>query len=204
MTVTETSTTGDGGQLDAERFTGSAMEPTGITIEAPVRVPVERYLSPEFAALEHQKLWPKVWVIACTVDHVAHPGDFFELRLGWDSILIVRGDDGTLRAFQNACRHRGAQLLDGKRATTHWYFVDELLDKHPAIHYVADRRIVADRGAATTTGISASMPLALTLIEAIAGRTMAEAVGRDIGLGRWDASHDSGAFRFTRPFGMEI
>jgi putative intracellular protease/amidase len=93
-------------------------------------------------------------------------------------------------------------LLDGKRATTHWYYLRELRDKHPAIHYVRDRRLVVDRGVATTTGITASMPMSLTLIEAIAGRDKAEAVGRDIGLARWDARHDSGAFRFTRPFAL--
>jgi transcriptional regulator GlxA family with amidase domain len=93
-----------------------------------------------------------------------------------------------------------AGLLDGKRATTHWYYVEEMLEKHPAIRYVADRRIVVDAGVATTTGISASMPVALTLIEAMAGREKAEAVGRDIGLPDWDASHDSRAFQFTRPF----
>ena len=91
-------------------------------------------------------------------------------------------------------------LLDGKRATTHWYYVKELLTKHPAIHYVADRRMVIDGKVATTTGISASMPIALTLIEAIAGRQKAEAVARDIGVPDWDARHDSDAFRFTRPF----
>ena len=95
-----------------------------------------------------------------------------------------------------------AGLLDGKRATTHWYFVKELRDKHPAIHYVADRRLVVDQGVATTTGITASMPIALTLIEAIAGREKAEAVGRDIGLTHWDARHDSDAFQFTRPFAL--
>ena len=95
-----------------------------------------------------------------------------------------------------------AGLLDDKRATTHWYFVKELLDKHPAIHYVADRRLVVDRGVATTTGITASMPISLTLIEAIAGRDKAEAVGRDIGLTHWDARHDSDAFQFTRPFAL--
>ena len=95
-----------------------------------------------------------------------------------------------------------AGLLDGKRATTHWYYLDELRGKHPAIRYVADRRLVVDRGVATTTGISASMPMALALIEAIAGREKAEAVGRDLGLAHWDARHDSGAFRFTRPFAL--
>jgi putative intracellular protease/amidase len=93
-------------------------------------------------------------------------------------------------------------LLDGRRATTHWYYLRELRGKHPAIQYVADRRLVVDRGVATTTGITASMPMSLTLIEAIAGRHKAEAVGRDIGLGHWDARHDSGAFQFTRPFAL--
>jgi transcriptional regulator GlxA family with amidase domain len=51
----------------------------------------------------------------------------------------------------------------------------------------------------TTTGISASMPMALTLIEAIAGRDKAAAVGRDLGLMSWDARHVSDAFRFARP-----
>ncbi|MBI5265581.1 MAG: DJ-1/PfpI family protein [Bradyrhizobium sp.] len=93
-------------------------------------------------------------------------------------------------------------LLDGRRATTHWYYLKELRDKHPAVHYVANRRMVVDRGVATTTGITASMPMALTLIEAIAGRDKAEAVGREIGLARWDARHDSSAFQFTRPFAL--
>lgn len=95
-----------------------------------------------------------------------------------------------------------AGLLDGKRATTHWYYLDELRDRHPAIRYAADRRLVVDRGVATTTGISASMPMMLTLIEAIAGRDKAEAIGRDLGIMQWDARHDSEAFRFTRPFAL--
>jgi transcriptional regulator GlxA family with amidase domain len=95
-----------------------------------------------------------------------------------------------------------AGLLDGRRATTHWYFVEELLEMNPAVRYVPDRRIVVDTGVATTTGITASMPLALTLIEAIAGREAAEAVGRDLGLASWDARHDSSEFQFTRPFAL--
>ncbi len=93
-------------------------------------------------------------------------------------------------------------LLDGKRATTHWFSVKALREKHPAIHTIRDRRLVVDRGVATTTGISASMPMSLTLIEAIAGRDKAEAVGRDLGLPHWDARHDSDAFQFTRPFAL--
>jgi transcriptional regulator GlxA family with amidase domain len=95
-----------------------------------------------------------------------------------------------------------AGLLDGKRATTHWYSVGPLQRDHPDIQYVADRRIVVDKGVATTTGITASMPIALTLIEAIAGRAKAEEVARDLGVEQWDARHDSKAFAFTRPFAL--
>lgn len=93
-------------------------------------------------------------------------------------------------------------LLDGRRATTHWFYLKNWRSNHPDIRYVADRRIVVDRGVATTTGISASMPMSLTLIDAIAGRAKAEAVAREIGLPDWDARHDSNAFKFTRPFAL--
>lgn len=93
-----------------------------------------------------------------------------------------------------------AGLLDGKRATTHWYYLKELLKKHPSIRYVPDRRLVVDAGVATTTGISASMPMALTLVQAIAGREKAESVARAVGLEHWDSRHDSRAFQFNRSF----
>jgi putative intracellular protease/amidase len=97
-----------------------------------------------------------------------------------------------------------AGLLDGKQATTHWYYLDELREKHPAIRYVPDRRFVVDQSVATTTGITASMPMMLTLIEAIAGRERAQTVARDLGLPHWDARHDSDAFTLTRPFVLTV
>jgi transcriptional regulator GlxA family with amidase domain len=95
-------------------------------------------------------------------------------------------------------------LLDGRRATTHWYYRKEMLDRHPSIQYVADRRLVVERGVATTTGISASIPAMLTLIEAIAGRAKAEAVAAGLGVTHWDARHASGAFVLTRPFALTV
>jgi choline monooxygenase len=78
-----------------------------------VRIPKERYTSPAFFALERERLWPGTWVVACSSDHVAAPGDFFESRMGSLSVLIVRDDAGVLRAFQNVCRHRGNALCEG-------------------------------------------------------------------------------------------
>ena len=79
----------------------------------PTHIPKSRYLSPEFAALEMERMWPRVWQIACTVDHVSDPGDYFEYRIGPLSILIVRDLDGALRAYQNVCRHRGNLICTG-------------------------------------------------------------------------------------------
>jgi choline monooxygenase len=91
--------------------------PVGATITTggrePVTIPASRYVDPAFAELEHERLWPRVWQVACSVDHVATPGDVFEYRCGRYASIIVRGDDGALRAFQNACRHRGTALCDG-------------------------------------------------------------------------------------------
>jgi choline monooxygenase len=90
--------------------------PVTPTRATPVKIPVERYLSPVFFEQEMRDLWPRVWQLACTVDHVANPGDWHEYRIGPISVLIVRGDDGVLRAFQNVCLHRGSELCSGSGA----------------------------------------------------------------------------------------
>jgi nitrite reductase/ring-hydroxylating ferredoxin subunit len=93
--------------------------PVGSTIASvtrrrtPTRVPASRYTSAEWAERELQGLWPRVWQIACGVDHVAGAGDYFVYDVGPYSVLIVRADDGDLRAFQNVCRHRGNALCQG-------------------------------------------------------------------------------------------
>jgi len=92
---------------------GLAITASGIDRSGPTLVPVERYISPEWMAIENEKVWPRVWQVACSVDHVAEPGDFYEYRAGWLSIIVIRGDDGQLRAFQNACRHRGNAICQG-------------------------------------------------------------------------------------------
>ncbi len=106
-----------GGPAYAGEVTDEA--PVGSTIGAvstqrtPVLVPASRYTSPDWAALEAERLWPHVWQVACSVDHVRDPGDWFEHTCGALSVLIVRGEDGRLRAFQNVCLHRGNELCNG-------------------------------------------------------------------------------------------
>ncbi len=77
------------------------------------RVPASRYWSPEFFDLERRYLWPRTWQVACRVDEVPEPGDFTEYQILDQSYLVVRGGDGRIRAFQNACRHRATALARG-------------------------------------------------------------------------------------------
>lgn len=100
------------GELTDETPVGSTIGAVG-EVQGPTQVPASRYTSPEFAALELERLWPHVWQLASTVDHVRDPGDWYEYTCGPLSVLIVRGDDGVLRGFQNVCRHRGNELCAG-------------------------------------------------------------------------------------------
>src|SRR5690606_23082846 len=95
-------------------------------------------------------------------------------------------------------------LLKDHRATTHWWYLSKFLKIDPSIDYVRDRRMVADDRVVTTTGISASMPVALMLIEAIAGRAKAEEVAQDLGSHHWGAEHASDALRLTRDFATTV
>jgi phenylpropionate dioxygenase-like ring-hydroxylating dioxygenase large terminal subunit len=94
---------------------GTDLPPKGVPAGSVTRIPTDRYTSADWAALEQERLWPSVWQVACTLDHVSEPGDVFEHRAGWLSVLVVRGEDGELRAFQNTCRHRGNTLCEGEQ-----------------------------------------------------------------------------------------
>jgi phenylpropionate dioxygenase-like ring-hydroxylating dioxygenase large terminal subunit len=72
-----------------------------------------RYVSPEFAALEFERLWSRVWQVACREEEVADVGDFCEYVIGDQSIMVVRSEADTIRAFHNTCLHRGTRLADG-------------------------------------------------------------------------------------------
>jgi putative intracellular protease/amidase len=90
-----------------------------------------------------------------------------------------------------------AGILDDRRATTHWSYVEDLKKAAPSAKLVQDRRYVSDNGVTTATGISASLPVTVALIEAIAGQPRAQKVAREIGISTWDARHRSSDFKLT-------
>ncbi len=90
-----------------------------------------------------------------------------------------------------------AGLLDGRRFTGHWYDRSTLLERHPGATYVPNQRYVVDRGVATSTGVTASVPTMLALVEAIGGREKASALAAEVGVASWGTEHDSARFGLT-------
>lgn len=95
-----------------------------------------------------------------------------------------------------------AGLLEGKRATTHWRTIDRLERAHPGTRWLRNTRYVADGRIITTSGVSASIPISIALVEAIAGRARAEALGKTLGASDWSSKHNSLQFSLTPAFFM--
>jgi phenylpropionate dioxygenase-like ring-hydroxylating dioxygenase large terminal subunit len=74
---------------------------------------VGRYTDPDFARLEYEKLWSRVWQVAARVDEIPETGDCTTYKIGDQSILLVRVDTDTIKAYFNFCPHRGTTLGDG-------------------------------------------------------------------------------------------
>lgn len=78
----------------------------------------ERYTSKEFVALEVERMWPRVWQLVCHTQQMPSVGDYFEYRIVDQSFLLVRVADDRIKAFHNACQHRGMQLKAGAGTAT--------------------------------------------------------------------------------------
>lgn len=76
-------------------------------------VPVGPYISAEYFAREKEKIFKRMWLNVCRVDHLPKPGDYVVKNIAVldASVLLVHGDDGRIRAFHNVCQHRGNQLV---------------------------------------------------------------------------------------------
>ena len=82
---------------------------------ARIDVPAARYVDPGFLALEKAHVFETCWLYVAHTDQLPAAGDYLMLdaldRIG-HPLFLLRGSDGAIRAFYNACRHRGGPLVD--------------------------------------------------------------------------------------------
>jgi Rieske 2Fe-2S family protein len=73
-------------------------------------IPAAYYHDPRHYERELEAIWYRLWIMVGREEEVPEPRHFKVVRIGTQSIVIVRDLDGQLRAFHNACRHRGSIL----------------------------------------------------------------------------------------------
>lgn len=86
---------------------GASMRPFG----ASRMLPRDAYVSDDVFAWEQRRFFGGGWLCAGRAASLGSPGDQRAESVGRGGVFLVRGTDGTLRGFANACRHRGHELL---------------------------------------------------------------------------------------------
>ena len=65
-----------------------------------------------------EQIWRRGWLFAGHGCEIRNPGDWLTLQVDTDSIIVIRGEDGAVRALHNVCRHRGSQLVASARGSS--------------------------------------------------------------------------------------
>jgi choline monooxygenase len=71
------------------------------------------YLDPQLLEAEQRLIFDRTWQLAGHVGSLPETGSYITCRAGSQPVLVVRDEDGALRAYRNVCRHRGSRLLSG-------------------------------------------------------------------------------------------
>jgi len=75
-------------------------------------ISADRYLCADYLRHEFESVWHKIWNIGGVAYQMPEPGDFLTADIGIDSIIMVRQDDGSVKALFNACPHRGTRITE--------------------------------------------------------------------------------------------
>jgi nitrite reductase/ring-hydroxylating ferredoxin subunit len=92
--------------------------PTGVRDDW---VPKAPYIDPAYVQLEKERLWPRVWQVACREEEIPGPGDYVTFDIAGESIILVRLEDRSIAAYYNACQHRGRRLTEGCGSIRHFF-----------------------------------------------------------------------------------
>jgi carnitine monooxygenase subunit len=122
-------------------------------------LPAWIYRDPEFFEREKQAIFRNSWQAVCHVNDIPRTGDFHTFEFFGESVVVLRGEDGAVRAFHNVCRHRAARILDGPKG----HCGRRITCPYHAWTYGLDGRLVAvpqrERFAALDTSRHGLVPL---------------------------------------------
>ena len=95
------------------KSTSGGLRAVPFPVDDPERIPVQRYYDEDFYKLELEHLWPHAWQMATRLERIPEVGDWVEYQNVGQSVIIVNTESG-VKAFFNACRHRGVPIAGGK------------------------------------------------------------------------------------------
>lgn len=90
------------------------MSSSGPRTAPPQTLHARYYTDPAIFEEEKEKIFYRTWQCAGHIGELPDPGDFLVHTVIDEEVVVVRGDDETLRAFYNVCPHRAHRLLDGR------------------------------------------------------------------------------------------
>jgi choline monooxygenase len=97
----------------SRRPLGAALAATDTRPTVPPALDARFYRDPEIAALEQERIFERTWQFAAHLSELETPGSYLTTAAGSQPVLLLRDQDGAIRAFRNVCRHRGSRLLSG-------------------------------------------------------------------------------------------
>ena len=89
-------------------------DPTTVAAEPWPTLAAPAYSDPAVFEAERRRIFHRTWQLAGHTSDLPRPGDYLVFDLLEQSAILLRGEDGRVRAFHNACRHRAFRLLEGE------------------------------------------------------------------------------------------
>ena len=84
------------------------------SLERP-RISRRIYVDPEVFKLERERIFGRAWCFLGHETEIPEPGDYVARELAGEPVVLIRGEDGAVRAFLNSCRHRGMRVCRADR-----------------------------------------------------------------------------------------
>ncbi len=135
------------------------------------------YTSPEIFDLDLEAIFFRTWIYVGVEPDVPDEGDVMVVDIGRASVVILRDDDGEIRAFHNVCRHRGARLIHEEKSS-----VGKLVCKYHAWTYDLDGKLLRAEhmGAGFDTSCHSLKPVHLKSVEGLLFICLADEPPTDI------------------------
>jgi len=118
--------------------TSTVWKPRELPTHGQMTLPGRYFTSPAILAEEMERIFTRQWLCVDREEKIARPGDYFVLEVAGESIVILRDQQGTVRAFYNVCRHRGSRICEEHQGQ----FSETIQCPYHAWTYALDGRLI--------------------------------------------------------------